>query len=113
MAQMLASLREEAIVLSGDKQHVIDLQVDDNVQLRGNPKELDSIFTNLVVNAINYTPAKGRITIRWYADETGAHFEVQDTGIGIASHHLSRLTERFYRVDVARSRATGGNLPAL
>ena len=109
VAQMLASLREEAIVLSGDKQHVIDLQVDDNVQLRGNPKELDSIFTNLVVNAINYTPAKGRITIRWYADETGAHFEVQDTGIGIASHHLSRLTERFYRVDVARSRATGGS----
>ena len=109
VTHLLASLREEAIVLSGDKQHVIELQADDNVQLRGNPKELDSIFTNLVVNAINYTPAKGRIIIRWYADETGAHFEVQDTGIGIASHHLPRLTERFYRVDVARSRATGGS----
>ncbi len=109
VAQMLASLREEAIVLSGDKQHNIELQVDDKVQLRGNPKELDSVFTNLVVNAINYTPAKGRITIRWYGDETGAHFEVEDTGIGIASHHIARLTERFYRVDVARSRATGGS----
>ncbi len=109
VAHLLASLREEAIVLSGDKQHVIELQADDNVQLRGNPKELDSIFTNLVVNAVNYTPAKGHITIRWYADEAGAHFEVQDTGIGIASHHLPRLTERFYRVDVARSRATGGS----
>jgi two-component system phosphate regulon sensor histidine kinase PhoR len=109
VTHLLASLREEAIVLSGDKQHVIELQADDNVQLRGNPKELDSIFTNLVVNAVNYTPAKGHITIRWYANEAGAHFEVQDTGIGIASHHLPRLTERFYRVDVARSRATGGS----
>ena len=76
--------------------------------LRGNPKELDSIFTNLVVNAVNYTPEKGRIRICWYADEAGAHFEVHDTGTGIASHHLHRLTERFYRVDLARSRATGG-----
>jgi two-component system phosphate regulon sensor histidine kinase PhoR len=109
VTHLLASLREEAIVLSGDKQHVIELQADDNVQLRGNPKELDSIFTNLVVNAVNYTPAKGHITIRWYANEAGAHFEVQDTGIGIASHHLPRLTERFYRVDVARSRASGGS----
>jgi two-component system phosphate regulon sensor histidine kinase PhoR len=106
---MLANLREEAIILSGDKQHTIELEVDENVHLRGNPKELDSVFTNLMVNAVNYTPAKGRITIRWYLDDAGAHFEVQDTGIGIASQHLSRLTERFYRVDVARSRATGGS----
>lgn len=106
---MLASLHEQAIVLSGDKQHTIELAVDENLHLRGNPKELDSIFTNLVVNAVNYTPEKGRITIRWYVDDAGAHFEVEDTGIGIAKHHLSRLTERFYRVDVARSRATGGS----
>ena len=106
---MLVSLREEAIILSGDKQHVIELQANENVHLRGNPKELDSIFTNLVVNAVNYTPAKGRIRIRWYADDSGAHFEVEDTGIGIAKQHLARLTERFYRVDVARSRATGGS----
>ncbi len=109
VAHMLAGLREEAIVLSGDKQHAIELQADENVYLRGNPKELDSIFSNLVVNAVNYTPAKGQIHIRWYADEAGAHYEVQDTGIGIAPHHLPRLTERFYRVDVARSRATGGS----
>lgn len=106
---MLASLREEALVLSGDKQHTIELQADQSVHLRGNPKELDSIFTNLVVNAVNYTPARGRIQIRWYADDSGAHFEVEDTGIGIAKHHLPRLTERFYRVDLARSRATGGS----
>jgi two-component system phosphate regulon sensor histidine kinase PhoR len=109
VAQMLASLREEALVLSGDKQHTIELDADENLCLRGNPKELDSIFTNLVVNAVNYTPDKGKIRIRWYGDEAGAHYEVEDTGIGIASHHLPRLTERFYRVDLARSRATGGS----
>jgi two-component system phosphate regulon sensor histidine kinase PhoR len=110
VAQMLTSLREEAIVLSGDKQHTIELEADKNLHLRGNPKELDSVFTNLVVNAVNYTPANGHITIRWYMDDVGgAHFEVEDTGTGIASHHLARLTERFYRVDAARSRATGGS----
>jgi two-component system phosphate regulon sensor histidine kinase PhoR len=109
VAHMLSSLREEAIVLSGDKQQTIELEADESLHLRGNPKELDSIFTNLVANAVNYTPAKGHIHIRWYADDAGAHFEVEDTGIGIAKHHLPRLTERFYRVDVARSRATGGS----
>lgn len=109
VAHMLVNLREQAEVLSGDKNQAIGLEADDNVLLRGNPKELDSIFTNLVVNAVNYTPDKGRIRICWYADEAGAHFEVHDTGTGIASHHLPRLTERFYRVDLARSRATGGS----
>jgi len=109
MVSILASLKEEAEVLSGDRHHVILLEVDERVALRGDPKELDSIFTNLVVNAINYTPESGAIRIRWYADEFGAHFEVHDTGIGIASHHLHRLTERFYRVDVGRSRASGGS----
>ena len=109
VAHMLSDLREQAEVLSGEKNHVIELEVDDKVQLRAIPKELDSIFTNLVVNAVNYTPDKGRIRICWYRDENGAHFEVHDTGVGIASHHLHRLTERFYRVDLARSRATGGS----
>ena len=109
VASLLAGLREEAAVVSGDRQHEFVLEVDDTVALRGDPKELESIFTNLVMNAVNYTPAGGTIRIRWYADEAGAHFEVRDTGIGIASHHLPRLTERFYRVDVARSRATGGS----
>lgn len=109
VAQMLASLREEARVIGAGKQHDIRLEADEQVWLRANPKELDSIFTNLVINAVNYTPESGCITLRWYADAQGAHFEVEDTGIGIASHHLPRLTERFYRVDVARSRDTGGS----
>ena len=106
---MLASLREEGNIISGDKHHTILLEAEPNLFLRGDPKALDSVFTNLVVNAINYTPAAGAIRIRWYEDAEGAHFEVNDTGIGIAQHHIKRLTERFYRVDVARSRNTGGS----
>ncbi len=109
VANMLASLKEEAEVLSGERGHTILLEADAEVALRGDPKELDSIFSNLVINAVNYTPKGGAIRIRWYADENGAHFEVHDTGVGIAGHHIPRLTERFYRVDVGRSRATGGS----
>ncbi len=107
--QMLGSLREEAQILSGDNNHTLVFEVDENLFLRGDQRELDSVFTNLVVNAINYTPAGGAIRIRWYQDDNGAHFEVNDTGIGIAPYHVDRLTERFYRVDVARSRHTGGS----
>jgi two-component system phosphate regulon sensor histidine kinase PhoR len=109
VGQMLASLREEAGIVSGDMKHNLIFKVDENVYLRGDPKELESIFTNLVMNAVNYTPPGGTIWVRWHADAAGAHFEVQDTGVGIAAHHIPRLTERFYRVDVARSRATGGS----
>jgi len=107
--QMLGSLQEEAQILSGDNNHTLVFEVDDELFLRGDPRELDSVFTNLMVNAINYTPAGGAIRIRWYQDDSGAHFEVNDTGIGIAPYHVERLTERFYRVDVARSRHTGGS----
>ncbi len=107
--QMLGSLHEEARILSGENNHTLVFEVDSELFLRGDPRELDSVFTNLMVNAINYTPAGGAIRIRWYQDDSGAHFEVNDTGIGIAPYHVERLTERFYRVDVARSRHTGGS----
>ena len=57
---------------------------------------------------MRYTPEGGTITLRWQSDEQGAHFAVQDTGIGISPEHISRLTERFYRVDKSRSRETQG-----
>lgn len=107
--QLLATLREEAIIISGERKHEILLEVDPDLYLYGDGKELDSAFSNLVVNAVNYTPEGGTIKIRWHQDEDGAHFTVSDTGIGIPPHHLSRITERFYRVDVARSRETGGS----
>lgn len=107
--QLLSTLREEAMVISGDRNHKITLDADSDLYLYGDGKELDSAFSNLVINAVNYTPAGGAISIRWYQDEDGAHLTVNDTGIGIPPHHLSRITERFYRVDVARSRETGGS----
>ena len=61
-----------------------------------------------MVNAVRYTPANGKITVRWYANAAGRHFEVTDTGIGIEDTHINRITQRFYRVDKARSREQGG-----
>ncbi len=105
---LLADLKEQAPILSGDKQHMLRFEIDNELWLKGAADELASAFSNLLSNAIRYTPAGGTITVRWYQDDRGAHFEVQDTGVGIAEEDIPRLTERFYRVDIARSRATGG-----
>ena len=59
-------------------------------------------------NAVKYTPDNGEVQIRWWCNEHGAHLAVQDSGIGIESKHLPRLTERFYRVDSSRASNTGG-----
>lgn len=108
VATVLASIREEALVLSGERRHTIHLDADPGLQLRGSGEELRSAFSNLVFNAVRYTPDGGDIHIRWYTNDTGAHFEVRDTGVGIAAEHIPRLTERFYRVDAGRSRESGG-----
>jgi two-component system phosphate regulon sensor histidine kinase PhoR len=105
---MLAAIREEAIRLSGDKGHAITLEADDRLWVLGNEQSLRSAFSNLVFNAVRYTPAGGNIGIRWYADRSGACLDVSDNGIGIPARHIPRLTERFYRVDVSRSRESGG-----
>ena len=76
--------------------------------LLGAPGEVQSILTNLVTNAVKYTPPEGRVSLRWWVDAAGAHLAVTDTGIGIPAEHLPRLTERFYRVDPGRSRKQGG-----
>jgi two-component system phosphate regulon sensor histidine kinase PhoR len=107
-ATILESIRQEAVVLSGAHGHRIDLEADATLGLVGNAGELRSAFSNLVFNAVRYTPDGGRILMRWWADAQGAYFAVTDTGVGIAAEHLPRLTERFYRVDVARSRVSGG-----
>jgi two-component system phosphate regulon sensor histidine kinase PhoR len=104
--QLARELEAEAHALS-QGHHVITLAVEPAC-IRGNREELRSAFGNLVSNAIRYTPSGGRITLRWRTLDDGAQFEVEDTGIGIASEHVPRLTERFYRVDKSRSRETGG-----
>jgi two-component system phosphate regulon sensor histidine kinase PhoR len=108
VAEILESIAEEARIVSGDIAHEITLDADPDLMIYGIPEELRSVFSNLVFNAVRYTITQGKIQIRWYADVDGIHFSVLDTGEGIAPEHLPRLTERFYRVDVARSRSQGG-----
>jgi two-component system, OmpR family, phosphate regulon sensor histidine kinase PhoR len=104
---LMSEVADEARVLSSGR-HRIELKPA-RAFLRANREELRSAFGNLVSNAIRYTPDDGRITLAWRADADGSgRFEVKDTGIGVAPEHISRLTERFYRVDKSRSRETGG-----
>ena len=119
MAPMLATLRREAVALSHGRHEVV---VEDaaGVDLWGSNKELHSAFSNLVSNAIRYTPVGGHVTIRFRNDRperlnsgamvknTGVVLEVTDTGYGIPAAHLPRITERFYRVSTSRSRESGG-----
>ena len=104
---MLRSILAEAQALSGGK-HDITLAVEAPSVIAGCANELRSAFGNLVGNAVRYTPAGGRIDLRWRMVDDCGLFSVTDTGIGIAAQHLPRLTERFYRVDRSRSRETGG-----
>ena len=106
--ELLMSIYQEAEGLSGIMDHIFYLETDPTLWLRGNQRELYSAFSNLVFNAVQHTPAHGVIRLRWYADNDGAHFSVSDNGPGIAAEHISRITERFYRVDKGRSRDKGG-----
>lgn len=107
MPALLNLLLKDAQALS-QGQHTVRLHLETEVNIRGSYNELLSALSNLTTNAVRYTPAKGRIDIYWQLRGEEAVFTVQDTGIGIESHHLPRLTERFYRVDSGRSRDTGG-----
>ena len=108
VATLLNAIAEYAEHLSGENAHRIVREITADLRMRGAARELDSLFSNLVFNAVKYTQAGGTVTVRWFRDERGLVFEVQDTGIGIAAQHIPRLTERFYRVDVGRSRTMGG-----
>ena len=77
-------------------------------QISGSLDEIKSAFTNLVSNALRYTPSGGDVVVSWVQKNDHFEFSVKDTGSGIAPEHLPRLTERFYRVDRSRSRDTGG-----
>ncbi|SEV99003.1 phosphate regulon sensor histidine kinase PhoR [Luteibacter sp. 329MFSha] len=107
MAPLLASLRKEAEALSQGR-HTVTLDIATSYDLLGSPKDLHSAFSNLVSNAVRYTPTGGRIAIRWTGTDDGARFAVQDSGFGIPAAHIARLTERFYRVSSSRSRDSGG-----
>nr|WP_086937659.1 phosphate regulon sensor histidine kinase PhoR [Thaumasiovibrio occultus] len=106
---ILEILEKEAISLSGDKQQKITFEVDESLNVFADDDQLRSAISNLVYNAVKHTPDEAEIKVRWYKTYKGARFEVTDSGEGIAPQHINRLTERFYRVDKARSRDTGGS----
>ena len=104
---LLRGLAEEARTVSAGR-HEITLEVDETLRLSGDENELRSAFSNLVNNAVKYTPDQGRIAVRWFQQGEEARVEVSDSGIGIPPHHIPRLTERFYRVDSGRTTSSGG-----
>ncbi len=109
VAGMADAIADDARMLSGEEDHRITVEADRELRIPGVPGELRSALSNLVFNAVKYTPAGGDIRVRWYRrGREEACFEVVDSGIGIEPKHIHRLTERFYRVDVGRSRAVGG-----
>lgn len=108
MPSLMNQLYDDAHAYNVDYGHTLNLEIDSHCDLIGSDMELASAFSNLITNAIKYTPKGGTVTIGWHDDGTHGYFTVEDTGIGIDPKHLPRLTERFYRVDSARSRQTGG-----
>ncbi|OBU16505.1 two-component system sensor histidine kinase PhoR [Photobacterium aquimaris] len=106
---MLDILEKEAISLSGNKNQSITFDVDSSLKVLGDDDQLRSAISNLVYNAVKHTPNDAAIHVRWYRSSMGPRLEVTDSGEGIAAQHIHRLTERFYRVDKARSRETGGS----
>ncbi len=104
---LVRELYHEAESLSAGRHH-LELRLESGAWLHGAADELRSAFSNLVTNAVRYTPDGGRVSLAWEEVGGQAVFSVADTGIGIAPEHVPRLTERFYRVDRSRSRETGG-----
>jgi len=107
VAVLLSGVRDEALALSAGR-HRIEFSAQEPALLLANAQELRSAFGNLVSNAVRYTPAGGFIRLSWTRRGAQAVFSVADSGPGIEPRHIPRLTERFYRVDLSRSRETGG-----
>jgi two-component system phosphate regulon sensor histidine kinase PhoR len=107
IAGLAARIREEALAL-GEGQAEVVLETDPTLELLGAEPEIYSAISNLVFNAMRYTPATGRVTVRWGLEQGAPTLAVSDTGIGIPAEHLPRLTERFYRVEASRVRSRGG-----
>lgn len=108
VAALCAMLRKD-VLARAKRPAEVRVQIGSEALLEGDEPEIHSAFANLVENAAKYTPATGRMELRWNVDEEGGHFAVADSGIGIPAEHIPRLTERFYRVDSGRSRDTGGS----
>jgi len=106
--QTINSVVESLQGKTTDKNLKIELRLASDLKIIGNNSELHSAISNLIVNAISYTPKNGTICIEWQAINGDAHLVIADNGIGISESHIPRLTERFYRIDEDRSRDGGG-----
>jgi two-component system, OmpR family, phosphate regulon sensor histidine kinase PhoR len=107
VAAMISAARKEALALPGHPDS-IEIELQSQANLLGEETELQSVVSNLVANAVRYTPPEGEIVIRWTVDADGGHLAVRDTGIGISEEDIPRVTERFYRADGGRARQRGG-----
>jgi len=105
---LLSSIVEDVKKIEQFNEHDLQLEINSDKKLFADRDELRSAISNLVFNAVKYTPEQTKITVSWSVDNMGGHIMVDDEGEGIAEHHLDRLTERFYRVDKGRSQETGG-----
>jgi len=105
---LLTKIIADARSINLDRPHPIHADISPTLKIYGIENELISAFSNLIFNAIHYTPPGESITIRWHQDKPFIYLDIIDSGIGIAPEHIERITERFYRVDRGRSRASGG-----
>ena len=108
MPALIKQLFSDASALNQHHEHRLNLIMESDACVVGVEKELRSAMSNLITNALKYTPSGGRVEVSWKNTEDKCVFSVSDTGIGIPFEHQGRLTERFYRVDAGRSRDTGG-----
>ena len=109
LASMIGEVVKEAKLSAMITGHDIQVQVETDASLKGDPQEIHSVLSNLVSNAVKHTEPGTLIRVSWQmADQGSAELTVSDTGQGIAPEHIGRLTERFYRVDAGRSREKGG-----
>ncbi|GLX79335.1 PAS domain-containing sensor histidine kinase [Thalassotalea insulae] len=109
MPKMIKALVDDSQWLNQEKQHQLTTDIDETLAIEGLDNELKSACSNLISNAIAYTPAEGHIHVSWKKSGNKACFSVKDDGPGIRPEHVNRLTERFFRVDKSRSRDTGGS----
>jgi len=107
VAAIIRSCISEARVLS-EGRHRFEVDADRTLMLLGIESELHSAVLNIITNAVRYSPEGGPIRIVWQRTDAGARFAVTDEGIGIAPEHIERITERFFRVDLAKARVRGG-----
>ncbi len=103
---LLETSRQEALIMPGCPKQ-LKIYCDSDADLRGNVRDIQSVVSNLISNAVRYTPEDGQIDVRWWTDKKGGYISVSDSGCGIAREHLPRLSERFYRVEDGRERIGG------